>query len=344
MRRPSSASPRPPPGAASASADYSACVAAALARRATLLADPQTDVARLFNSATDGIDGLVIEKLGPVLIAQLHSGRLQLTEDAVRALCADVAQRCRANAVYRKDYPQDRTTSARDLDARHRDPTPWLGEPVEPEFTVFEAGVRFLVRPYDGYATGLFLDHRAARAQVRTLAAGRRVLNTFAYTCGFTVAAALGGAAATVSVDLSKKYLEWGKRNLAVNGIALDPHRFICSDIFAYYRRAVRQGHRFDLVILDPPTFARRKDARRPFSLLTELEPLVSRALALLDPGGLLHLSVNHRGTSQRRLEQVVVAAAQAQRRHGELLTCPPLPDDFRGDPDFAKSLLARID
>jgi len=111
------------------------------------------------------------------------------------------------------------------------------------EYAVLENGIRFLVRPHDGHSTGLFLEHRDNRKRVRRLAAGRNMLNAFAYTCGFSVAAALGGAAGTVSVDVSKKYLEWGKCNFAANELNLADHRFICSDIFDYYRRARRRRH-----------------------------------------------------------------------------------------------------
>jgi 23S rRNA (cytosine1962-C5)-methyltransferase len=324
-------------------ADLAALLDAALARRAGLLADPQTDVCRLFHSGADEIDGLVIEKLGSVLIVQLHAGRLAIDDAAVRELCATAAARVRATAVYRKVFPKDRTTPPADLERRHRDPAPWIGQPAEAELAVRENGATFLVRPYDGYATGLFLDHRAARARVRELAADRRVLNAFAYACGFTVAAALGGAAATVSVDISRKALEWGKRNLAANGLALDAHRFMCADVFDYYRRAARQGQRFDLVILDPPTFARVKKTGRVFTLATDLPRLVAGALELLDAGGILHLSVNHRGTSLRALQAMVRHAARARDRRAALLEGPPPPEDFPGDPDFAKSVWLRM-
>lgn len=329
---------------ATPSADPARCLEIALARRAPLLADPDTNVARLFNSAADGIDGLVIERLGDVLVVQMHEGRLTLAEDVLRTLCASVAERLKARAVYRKVYPQQRSALSPELEKLHHDSTPWLGEPVEPELPVVESGMRFLVRPYDGYLMGLFLDHRASRARVRELAAGRRVLNTFAYTCGFTLAAALGGAALTVSVDVSKKSLEWGRRNLAANGLALDTHRFVCSDVFDYYRRAARQGRRFDFIILDPPTFARSKQTKRPFALTEQLAPLVSGAVDLLDSGGIIHLSVNHRETSVRQLEHAVTAATRECGRHCTALDRPPLPDDFHGDPDYAKSVLWRVD
>ena len=315
----------------------------ALGAREALLAGGQTNVARLFNSAVDGIDGLVIEKLGEALIVQLHEGRLRLSEDALRELCTRAAEKVGARAVYRKVFPRDRTQPQQVLDELHHDAEPWLGETLPEEFAVREDGVSFLVHPYDGYATGLFLDHRVTRAGVRKLAAGRRVLNGFAYTCGFTVAAALGGAASTVSVDVSRKYLEWGKRNLAVNGVDLEPHRFICSDIFDYYRRAERQGHRFDLLILDPPTFARMKKPRRTFALSEDLGRLVAEGLALLEPRGHVYLSANHRGTSLGQLERAMEDGARANGRSCEIVERGLVGEDFAGDPEQGKCVLARV-
>jgi 23S rRNA (cytosine1962-C5)-methyltransferase len=330
--------------AAAMMSDHGRLLDAAFARRAALLSAADTNVGRLFNGLSDGLDGLVLERLGDVLIAQCHEGRLTLPEDAVRELCTAAMQRVGARAVYRKHYPKNRTVARRELDELHRQPVPWIGAPVEPEFAVLEHRARFLVRPYDGYATGIFLDHRTARCAVRAAVHDRRVLNAFAYTCGFTVAAALGGAAATVSVDISKKALEWGKRNLAANGCALDRHRFICSDVLDYYRRAARQGHRFDWIILDPPTFSRVKDSGRAFSLGKNLAALVGGALDLLDAGGTLLLSINQHGTSGAHLQLVVREAARSRGRPCTFLPPPAPPEDFEGDPEFSADVLARFE
>jgi 23S rRNA (cytosine1962-C5)-methyltransferase len=326
---------------------------AALGLRARLLNDPLTTGWRVFNGAADGIDGLVIEKLGDVLVIQLHEERLALDERAVHEVCQAALERLHARAVYRKVFPRDRSGGSHpnpageggvvDLESLHHDPTPWIGMEVEPELTVIEAGTRFLVRPYDGYSTGIFLEHRTNRASVRGLAAGQRVLNAFAYTCGFTVAAALGQAVETVSVDISRKSLELGQRNLTANDIPPERHTFVCSDIFDYYRRAQRQQRRFDLIILDPPTFARTRRPARVFSITEDLDRLAAGAVALLEPGGHLLLCTNHRPTSHRRLEEAVTAAADSLGRRATIVERPELPEDFRADPAYAKSILARV-
>ena len=177
----------------------------AFAARERLLADPQTTACRLFNGAADGIDGLVIEKLGDVLVVQLHEQRLTPHQDVVRELCRWAVEQLGARAAYRKVFPKDRSGARKRWERLHSDPDPWIGTPVEPEFAVLENGMQLLVRPYDGYSTGVFLEQRANRRRLRELAAGGRVLNAFAHTCGFTVAAGLGGAAQTVSVDISAR-------------------------------------------------------------------------------------------------------------------------------------------
>lgn len=315
----------------------------ALQIRAALRADPETNALRLVNGAADGLPGIVLEQLADVLVVQLHEGRADLDENSVRGLCAAAAPRCGARAVYRKLFPRDRSFGPRALDALHSEATPWFGPPIPPEIEIREHGLRLLARPYDGYATGVFLEHRDNRARVRAQAAGRRVLNLFAYTCGFSVAAGLGGATQTVSVDISKKHLEWGRRNFAANGLPLEPHRFLCRDVFAFFRGAQRQQQRFDLVVLDPPTFARSKESRRVFSIADDLDELVTGAVELLDRDGLGLLATNHRGTSLERLERALTAAASATRRRCEIRARPALPVDFAGDPEYAKSVWFRV-
>ncbi len=314
----------------------------ALAARADLLSEDATEAVRLFHGETEGVPGLVIEKFADVLIAQLHEQRLQARQANVRSACAALARRLGARAVYCKRFARDRSAALARLQALHTDPQPWIGTPTEPELAVVEHGVRYLIRPYDGYSVGLFLEHRDNRRRVRALARDRRVLNAFAYTCGFSVAAALGGAESTVSVDVSKRYLEWGKRNFAANQVGLDRHTFICSDIFAYFRRARRQRRCFDLIVLDPPTFGRSKRPRSVFAIAEDLERLVGEAVGLLAPGGMVLLATNHRKTSHRRLEASLERAAG--RRRTTILAQPKLPADFAADRSYAKAVLARVE
>lgn len=315
---------------------------AAFARRASLLADGQTDAVRLVHGAADGLPGLVIERYGDVLLVQFHEGRLTVREDLLRPAIEHFRQRLGLRAVYRKVFVRDRGRVAADVVEGHTAATPWLGDPVESRVAVQENGLRFLIRPYEGFAVGMFLEHRENRRRVRELAAGRRVLNAFSYTGGFSVAAAAGGASTVHSVDLSRKYLEWSKENFAANGIDLAAHLFFCSDVFAFFKRATRQKRRYDLIVLDPPTFSRLRRPNRTFVLAEVLVRLVGEAMALLERGGILILATNDRQLSFSRMDEAIRAGAD--RRACGILDHPSLPVDFAGDPGFSRTVIARID
>jgi 23S rRNA (cytosine1962-C5)-methyltransferase len=312
----------------------------AFERRRPILSDMGTTACRVFNGAGDGIDGLVIERLDEVLIVQCHEDRLALDEDQLRQLGLAAMKMLLATAVYRKVFPRDRAQAGKELSALHRDPQPWLGTSAAETLIVQEHGLRFAVRPYDGYAFGLFLDHRANRKRVRQLAKGKRVLNAFAYTCGFTVAAAVGGAVETISLDTSRRFLDWGRGNLELNGIPNQGHRFVTSDVIDYLKRAVRRRQRFDLIALDPPTFGRAR-GKRAFSLRAQLGELVHLAVDCLARDGWLLLSTNHRPTTRNELERAVTVAARGRELRS--IERPSLPPDFRGDADYAKSILVNI-
>ena len=163
---------------------------------------------------------------------------------------------------------------------------------VRLETEVSEAGVRYGLDFAGGYSAGLFIDQRANRARLRALKP-KRLLNTFAYTCSFSVVAALGGAE-TVSVDLSRRSLTRGEENFQRNG--LDPkagHRFIADDVLAVLPRLARRGEKFDAIILDPPTFSRNQ-AGAAFQVQRDFDRLVALALEVAAPGAKILLSVNH--------------------------------------------------
>lgn len=314
----------------------------AVTSRLGCLLSRDTDSWRLHTGRAEGIPGLVADKLGSVIILQTHQGKFMGDADLVRRIGKWYARTFEASAVYHKRFVKDRSR----VEARSEeleDPQPLIGEPAPQEFAVCENDLRFLVRPYDGYSTGLFLDHRDNRRRVRELAGGRRVLSAFCYTCGFSAAAAVGGAAQVVSVDLSQKSLEWGQRNFAANGLDPGRHVFICSEIFDYLKRARRQKRSFDLVILDVPTFARSRRPLRTFSVAADLRPLITEALTLLSPGGFVLCSTNSRTQSAAWLgEQIAAAAAEAGRRF-QITARPPLPLDFAADRDYAKTVIARF-
>lgn len=193
------------------------------------------------------------------------------------------------------------------------------------ETVVREAGASYGLDFAAGYSAGFFIDQRENRAQVRRLAP-RRLLNTFAYTCSFSVAAALAGAE-TVSVDLSRRSLTRGEENFARNG--LDPrggHRFIADDIMAVLPRLARRGEKFDAIILDPPTFSRNQSGES-WQVQRDFEALAALALDVAAPRGHVLLSVNHSSLRVADLERFGRGALRIRGRSGRFFQTPVLPD-----------------
>jgi 23S rRNA (guanine2445-N2)-methyltransferase / 23S rRNA (guanine2069-N7)-methyltransferase len=188
-------------------------------------------------------------------------------------------------------------------------------------FPVREGAVTLEVNLFDYLDTGLFLDHRPVRRRIAGEAAGRRFLNLFCYTGAATVHAAVAGAAATVSVDLSATYLDWARRNLARNGVDVAAHALVQSDVMTWLA-----GHRerYDLIFCDPPTFSNSKRAD-DFDVQRAHVPLLERAVACLAPGGLLLFSNNFR---RFRLDEPSVSAFADVRE----ITPQTI------DPDFARN------
>jgi 23S rRNA (cytosine1962-C5)-methyltransferase len=199
------------------------------------------------------------------------------------------------------------------------------GDAALPLVTVVEEqGVRFGLDFGAGYSAGLFIDQRANRAFVRR-SAPRRLLNTFAYTCSFSVVAALAGAE-TVSVDLSKKSLDRGRENFALNHLDASAHRFFADDVLDVLPRLARKHEQFDTIILDPPTFSRGHKGRR-FQVEQDLEALLLAALEVAAPGAKILLSTNCTRLNRRALEAIARFAFKATRRAADFHAEPPLPD-----------------
>lgn len=178
------------------------------------------------------------------------------------------------------------------------------GDPGLKKTSILESGVRYEVDFQEGYSFGLFLDQRENRFRIlknqispefsvfpSTRGGRPQVLNTFAYTCAFSVCAALAGAQ-VVSVDLSRKYLAWGERHFSLNGLNPEEHDFLYGDVFGWLKRFQRRDRRFDLIVLDPPTFSRSKEWG-VFKVSRDLPRLVELVVPLLNPGGRLLVSSN---------------------------------------------------
>jgi 23S rRNA G2069 N7-methylase RlmK/C1962 C5-methylase RlmI len=188
------------------------------------------------------------------------------------------------------------------------------------ERIVKEGDLAFIVNLSDYLDTGLFLDHRETRRLVREAAAGKRVLNLFAYTGAFSVYAAAGGAAQTTTVDLSRVYLDWAARNLELNSFSGPQHRLERADVREFLEAA--PANAYDLIVMDAPTFSNSKRTERDFDVQRDYETLLLRALGCLAVGGTIYFSTNFR---KFRFDDSGLGAVAC-----EDISARTLPEDFR--------------
>ena len=271
---------------------------AAWRRRAPVFEDGAVTAYRVLDGPGDGVPGVYLDRYGPAAVMNVYEdARISRTSITTCAqLTLDILAPVGLEAVYVKPFARDRSRLGGRQPDELRSAAPRAGRKQPESLVVQEYGSRFEVRLYDGHSTGLFLDHREHR---RALSQRKpsRVLNLFAYTCAFAVPLAVVGARVT-NVDVSARYLEWGKRNLALNGVELPATRFFRMDAFEYLAYAARhREERFDLVILDPPTFAAgdRRRGVKAWKAFENYPALVRAALGALEPGGSVFAASNTR-------------------------------------------------
>ncbi|THH36356.1 class I SAM-dependent methyltransferase [Neolewinella litorea] len=187
------------------------------------------------------------------------------------------------------------------------------------EFAVREYGRTLLVNLTDYLDTGLFLDHRETRRMVGEAAAGKRVLNLFAYTCSFGVYAATAGAERVDNLDLSNTYLDWGRRNFAANGLDPDRYGFLRADALQWLQQPA--DREYDLIVLDPPTFSNSKMMYDVLDTQRDHVQLINDSLRRLRPDGILYFSTNYR---KFKLEESAITGTARE------ITAQTLPQDFR--------------
>ena len=262
-----------------------------------------TNALRLVNGLGDGLEGLVLEQYGRHFAAQLFAKRWLREKEA---LASFVKEHCQGRYLVIKD----RTES---VSARPEAFKVSLGiEDDTSETIVRENGLDFAVDLNETLNSGLFLDMRSNRKAVAELAKGRKVLNCFAYTCSFGVYCRVAGALSVVNVDISPKSLGRGRLNYELNQIVPSPNEFIRADAVQYLGLAFKKDNRFDLIILDPPSFARNEG--KTFSVKKDLARLIASAIKVLNPCGRLFVATNFSGISQDNLEALVSAAAGERR------------------------------
>ncbi len=317
-----------------------ACDAALFRKRAISAIELRARIAidatqyRLINAEGDGLPGITADRYDDYLVVQLAT---PAAAPLVTPVVTAAMETERFRGVFLKMLPRDRRSGSGLPPGRWIDGVPGPGEMV-----TREGDIHFLVRPFSGLSTGVFLDQRDNRRTVGRLARGLRVLNTFAYTGGFSVACARAGATVD-TLDISKPALEWARENFRLNDLDADPGTFIRADTFAHLER---HGGVYDLIILDPPTFSTSRtgvwDARR----VVDLHEL---AFAAVKPGGLVVTFTNTRKTTRSTFQDDVRGGARRAGRAIRVLALLEAGMDFPwdlGTPEtrHLKGLVVRVD
>lgn len=283
-------------------------------KRKSYYQDDLTTAFRLFNQEGDGFGGLTVDLYGDYAVFSWYNSYVyqirQTISEAFRQVFPEVL------GAYEKIR-----FKGLDYESAHV-----YGQEAPEFFTVLENGVLYQVFMNDGLMTGIFLDQHEVRGSlVDGLAMGKSLLNMFSYTAAFSVAAAMGGASQTTSVDLAKRSRELSQAHFQANGISTDNHRFIVMDVFEYFKYAKRKGLTYDVIVLDPPSFARNK--KQTFSVAKDYHKLISQSLEILNPGGIIIASTNAANVSRQKFTEQIDKGFAG--RSYEILNKYGLPADF---------------
>ncbi|GGO18706.1 23S rRNA (cytosine(2499)-C(5))-methyltransferase [Deinococcus humi] len=296
---------------------WAAHLETALARRAALANSPDTDGYRVLNGESDGFGGLVVDRYGRVLVLKVYTAawfpHLDRLLDLLSERFPDCAMILRLS----------RNIQAHAAEAGLSDGQVLLGELPENPVVFHESGLAFEADVLRGQKTGFFLDQRENRRRVERLSRGRRVLNAFSFSGGFSLYAARGGATQVVSLDISAHALAGAERNFALNPDLTTSHETVQADVFEWLSGTRRT---FDLVVLDPPSLARRETERA--GAIRAYGRLAADGIARLDRGGILLSASCSAHVSAEEFWDSVRAAAQASgRKWKELATTRHAPD-----------------
>lgn len=312
---------------------FRARIADALALRAPLR-ESGTTAFRLLYGEGDGVPGLTVDVYDRYAVIVTYADSVDtLVPEVVRALGEQLEL---DGILQRRRVPADASERAVLLAGR---------EPPRP-LLVLEHGVRFLADLYSGQKTGLFLDHRENRAYVRGIAHGRRVLNLFAYSGGFSVAAALGGAKSVTSVDIAPAAIAAARENFRENGLSAERHEAVVADVFAYLEAARREGKRFDLIVCDPPSFASSQS--KQYAALRAYARLNALGLSLVEPGGWYAAASCTAQVSPEAFRHTLAQAAERACSRLQIIHDVGQPADhpiFIGHPEgrYLKFVVARV-
>ena len=300
-------------------------IKSALEYRKDFYSDKSTTAFRVFNGEGDGVGGLTIDYFdGYYLVTWYSIGIYELKDEILEALKQSVDYK----GIYQKkrfDGKGKYLADADDFVCGERAPEP---------FIVKENGANFAIYLDDGAMVGVFLDQRDVRRTIRDkYAKGKTLLNTFSYTGAFSIFGALGGATKTTSVDLAKRSLPKTQEQFSVNNIDVESQDIIVEDVFNYFKYAVRKKLTFDIVVLDPPSFARSK--KHTFSASKDYVKLLKEAIQITSKNGMIVASTNSANFSMMTFRDFIKRAFKELNGKFKVEESFSLPKDFRVNPKF---------
>ncbi|MGE7918831.1 class I SAM-dependent rRNA methyltransferase [Viridibacillus sp. NPDC093762] len=296
----------------------------ALDHRADFFEGSQTTAFRVFNGEGDGIGGLTIDYFDGYYMVSWYSDGIYSFKQYIYDALAELVE---FKAIYEKKRFDTKGQYIEQDDFV-------MGEPGDFPIIIKENGMNFAVNLNDGAMTGIFLDQRDVRRTIRDYyAEDTNMLNTFSYTGAFSVAAALGGAKETTSVDLAKRSLAKTIEQFSVNGIDYEAQNIKVMDVFDYFKYAVRHNMKYDLVVLDPPSFARSK--KMTFSTAKDYPKLLMDAIAITEKNGIIVASTNNASFGMKKFKTFIDKAFKDSNTRYKIVEQSSLPKDFRANRDF---------
>ncbi|WP_413538525.1 class I SAM-dependent rRNA methyltransferase [Enterococcus malodoratus] len=288
----------------------------AIEQRQAFFADETTTAFRLFNGEGDGFGGVTVDYYADYLVISWYNQTIYHFQKLIVDSLLNVFPT--AKGVVEKIRFKSELKESR-----------WLaGEKAQEPLIILENGVSYAAYLDEGYMTGVFLDQKEVRGRLTEgLAAGQKVLNMFSYTGAFSVAAAYGGALETTSVDLAQRSLPKTQEQFEVNGLSLEQQRIIVMDTFDYFRYAARKNLTYDLIILDPPSFARNK--KKTFSVAKDYGRLIEDSVEILSDEGMIIASTNAANLPIKKFKQSIEEALKKKEVSFQLAESYRLPADF---------------
>ncbi|CAH2461533.1 MULTISPECIES: class I SAM-dependent rRNA methyltransferase [Bacillus cereus group] len=294
-------------------------IKSALHKRKDFYKSNDTTAFRALNGEGDGLGGLIIDYYDGYYVISWYSEGIYTFRDEIVAAFQKVAN-------FKGIYEKKRF----DTKGKYIEGDDFVaGERGEFPLIVKENGVNFAVYLNDGAMVGVFLDQRNVRKQIRDkYAKGRTVLNMFSYTGAFSVFAALGGASKTTSVDLANRSLSKTIEQFSVNEIDYEAQDIIVEDVFLYFKYAVKKKMKFDMVVLDPPSFARSK--KYTFSAAKDYKNLLKETIAITENNGIIVASTNCSAFDMKKFNGFIDTAFKEMNGKYKILEEHSLPEDFR--------------